>query len=245
MAPLEQKQNGFRHQFTMLDTLKQQLSESLADNKLDNDEKSYFYEVMTTLNIDQKRYVRNQAFDLARDKVASISNDLSQIMRVMGWLERVVKLVDMSSQQDIITSRAFFSPGQDCRNGILDLLTKARKRIDICVFTISDDRITESIIAAHDRQIPVRILTDNDKANDLGSDVYRMQDHGVPVVMDSSPSHMHHKFALVDEYLLNGSFNWTRSASDYNQENIVVSDNPTLVRDFDRIFNDLWTTFSK
>lgn len=229
----------------MLDQLKQQLVESLDDNKLDNDEKSHFYEVMTSLTGDQKRYVRNQAFDLARDKVGLLGDDSAQIMRVMGWLERVVKLVDKSLQQATISSRSYFSPGRDCRDGILDLLTRARQRIDICVFTISDDRITQSIIDAHDKQVPVRVLTDNDKANDRGSDVYRLQDYGIPVVMDTSPSHMHHKFALVDDYLLNGSFNWTRSASERNQENIVISDNPTLIRDFDRTFNELWAAFSQ
>ncbi|MGH1439419.1 MAG: phospholipase D-like domain-containing protein [Cellvibrionaceae bacterium] len=229
----------------MLDQLKQQLVESLDDNKLDNDEKSHFYEVMTSLTGDQKRYVRNQAFDLARDKVGLLGDDSAQIMRVMGWLERVVKLVDKSLQQATISSRSYFSPGRDCRDGILYLLTRARQRIDICVFTISDDRITQSIIDAHDKQVPVRVLTDNDKANDRGSDVYRLQDYGIPVVMDTSPSHMHHKFALVDDYLLNGSFNWTRSASERNQENIVISDNPTLIRDFDRTFNELWAAFSQ
>lgn len=42
---------------------------------------------------------------------------------------------------------------------------------------------------------------------------------------------MHHKFAVIDGRLLvNGSFNWTRQAVLYNQENCVVTDNAQLVR---------------
>jgi len=42
--------------------------------------------------------------------------------------------------------------------------------------------------------------------------------------------HMHHKFAIVDgRLLINGSFNWTRQAVLYNQENCVVTDNGSLV----------------
>lgn len=217
---------------------------SLHDNKLDNDEKSGFVALIAALTGDQKRYVRNQAFDLARDKVSEYYADSAKTMQVMAWLERIVKLVEKSSRQTKISSRAYFSPGDECRDGIINLLSRARDRIDICVFTISDDRISKAIMDAHKNNIDVRILTDNDKANDRGSDVYRLQEYGIPVAMDTSPSHMHHKFALVDDYLLNGSFNWTRSASDRNQENIVISDNPTLLREFDRVFNGLWDAFA-
>jgi phosphatidylserine/phosphatidylglycerophosphate/cardiolipin synthase-like enzyme len=38
------------------------------------------------------------------------------------------------------------------------------------------------------------------------------------------------QFAVVDgKLLMNGSFNWTRQAVLYNQENIVITDNPQLV----------------
>lgn len=50
-------------------------------------------------------------------------------------------------------------------------------------------------------------------------------------VLTGPQAHMHHKFAVIDGRLLvNGSFNWTRQAVLYNQENCVVTDNPQLVR---------------
>ena len=44
--------------------------------------------------------------------------------------------------------------------------------MDLCVFTITDDRLVEVwILDAHYRGVRVRIITDNDKAADLGSDI--------------------------------------------------------------------------
>ena len=37
-----------------------------------------------------------------------------------------------------------------------------RATLDICVFTIADDRLTESILAAHRRGVAVRIITDEE-----------------------------------------------------------------------------------
>ena len=55
---------------------------------------------------------------------------------------------------------------------------------------------------------------------------------------------MHHKFALFDRMLLvNGSYYWTRSAAERNEENLVVSDDPRLVGSFQAEFEKLWDQF--
>jgi phosphatidylserine/phosphatidylglycerophosphate/cardiolipin synthase-like enzyme len=55
---------------------------------------------------------------------------------------------------------------------------------------------------------------------------------------------MHNKFAVIDgRLLINGSFNWTRQACLYNQENVIVTDNPQLVRLFAAQFEALWRRY--
>jgi phosphatidylserine/phosphatidylglycerophosphate/cardiolipin synthase-like enzyme len=89
----------------------------------------------------------------------------------------------------------------------------------------------------------VRVITDDTKADDVGSDVDRIAGAGIPVRVDRSPCHMHHKFAVLDEAtLLTGSYNWTRSAAAENQENLVVSDDVRLVSPFVATFERLWAS---
>ena len=55
---------------------------------------------------------------------------------------------------------------------------------------------------------------------------------------------MHHKFAVFDrKVLLTGSYNWTRSAASENQENLIVTEAPGLVRSFAAEFDKLWAAF--
>jgi len=94
---------------------------------------------------------------------------------------------------------------------------------------------------AHERGVKLRILSDNDKANDFGSDIDRLARAGVAVRIDRTPVHMHHKFGIFDgRLLLTGSYNWTRSAHDENAENNVLTDDPTLVKAFTVEFERLW-----
>ena len=139
-------------------------------------------------------------------------------------------------------SHAFFSPGLTCVNEILRQFQTCKHTADVCVFTITDDRITRAIIAAHQRGVNVRVLTDDEKSHDLGSDVQRLAAAGIPCKIDAgNVAHMHHKFAIFDDkLLLNGSFNWTRSASEFNEENLIVSADPVLVSAFAGRFAGLW-----
>lgn len=92
----------------------------------------------------------------------------------------------------------------------------------------------------------MRVLSDNDKRFDEGSDIDRLRRAGIAVRLDDGPEHMHHKFALFDGRLLaNGSFNWTRSATERNEENLVVTDDADLVAGFARRFEALWGRFAK
>jgi len=203
------------------------IKNSLEDYKLDSDEKYLFKELSETLGEDQLRFIRNKAFDLSRPYIESGGVNA---VKVLNWLDRVVKAIQPLNRNVSQQSEAYFSPGQDCRNRIMKLLDKAEKTIDICVFTISDNKITKCILDSHERGTNVTIISDNDKANDKGSDIDYLSEKGINVILDKSPYHMHHKFAIFDnKILLNGSFNWTRSASDVNEENILVTNEPGLV----------------
>lgn len=142
-------------------------------------------------------------------------------------------------------SRAYFSPGDGCLKAIRACFDEARETADVCVFTITDDRIRESMVAAQRRGVAVRVISDNDKSLDEGSDIEPLRRAGVEVRLDETEAHMHHKFAVFDgRRLLNGSYNWTRSAANYNEENVIVTDDAALVRAFSAEFERLWESFA-
>lgn len=137
--------------------------------------------------------------------------------------------------------KVFFSPGNHCRDAIIDQLNHAVSSVKICVFTISDDLISSAILHRHRFGIPVRIITDNDKCYDAGSDIEKLCKAGIEVKVDKSPYHMHHKFAVIDNRMvLTGSYNWTLSAAMHNHENLLISSDKEVVKRFGEEFERLW-----
>lgn len=226
---------------TDFDALDRSLRESAQDFTLDAGEKLQLRELGLQLDAGRVRFLRNRAFDIAREVILATPAETLDVLR---WLEQVVKTLDAANEAAPVVSSAYFSPGDTCLRRLRDLMRGCKATLDICVFTIADDRLTDAILECHARGVQVRIVSDNDKQHDSGSDIARLRDRGVPVRLDDAPYHMHHKFALVDgRVLANGSFNWTRSATEKNDENLVVTDDANLVRVFGLQFDKLWQQF--
>jgi phosphatidylserine/phosphatidylglycerophosphate/cardiolipin synthase-like enzyme len=118
------------------------------------------------------------------------------------------------------------------------------KTLEICVFNMTNDKLAQAILEAFERGVKVRIITDDEKCEDKGSDVYRLWEAGIEVKTDSSHDHMHNKFAIIDNaIILTGSYNWTVSASNKNQENILILESKTIVNSYSNEFNKLWGQF--
>lgn len=227
------------------DALLLQLQASLDDARLSDVERQALARALDGSHPgdELRRRLRNRAFDLVRDRLLNGGIGAADLVK---WLEGVTRTLDGGvAAMEQVETRAYFSPGPGCLNAVREHLMRARQSVDVCVFTVSDDRITAEILAAHRRGVSVRLVTDNDKAFDAGSDVDLLRESGIAVTVDATSAHMHHKFALVDgKWLLNGSFNWTRSASENNEENLVVSNDPELVRQFRNRFEALWKALS-
>jgi phosphatidylserine/phosphatidylglycerophosphate/cardiolipin synthase-like enzyme len=165
--------------------------------------------------------------------------DLREALNVLDWLETANKLL-LRPQDSLV----YFSPGQECRCVIVDQLKRTLTSVDICVYTISDDVISEEILDCRRRNVKVRIISDDEKVDDAGSDVYQLAASGIETRVDNCPHYMHHKFAVFDNRrVLTGSYNWTRGAAERNQENILLTDDKQTVAAFKDEFEKLWTQF--
>lgn len=224
-----------------MDQILEQLKQSLNDDFLSKPERKTLESVLRshTLDKDQLNFLRSKIFELANERVSD-----KNYRFIMEWIKDVSNTLNHHTQNGLtksIPSEIYFSPGEACRSAIIQQLGAARKQLNICVFTISDDDITESILRAHKRGIKTMVITDNDKALDLGSDIQQLAKAGVSVRMDDTPGHMHHKFMVIDEgIVLTGSYNWTRSAARSNHENILLTKDETVVKSFLSEFDQLW-----
>lgn len=224
-----------------LDELERALRATLDDGRLSRGERHALSEVLreSPPSHSELAQLRARAFALAEEQLSE-----PKARALLAWLEGVIKLLAQhEAVEPAPNACAYFSPGETCLAAILGELGRAKQSADICVFTITDDRIAEALLEAQRRGVALRIITDNDKQYDEGADITRLRDAGVSIRVDGDERHMHHKFAVLDSRtLLSGSYNWTRGAT-LNEENLIVTGDRRLVARFANTFDSLWSRF--
>ncbi|MCF6242396.1 MAG: phospholipase D-like domain-containing protein, partial [Bacteroidales bacterium] len=103
---------------------------------------------------------------------------------LIDWLEDIQNLINRYRIIEPKETKVCFSPKNECSEKICKFIQKAEQSLLICVFTISDNQITKSILDAHKRGVMIKIITDNDKSTDKGSDIYQMSKQGIPIKID-------------------------------------------------------------
>jgi len=221
-----------------MDLIVKKLKQTFEDKVFSRSEKREIKSLLKSYNLDKsdRDKLRHEIFKLAKNAQRGVAHNY-----VLDWLETANKLLLDKNTGSDSENQIFFSPGNSCLNAILDAIGSANSKIDVCIFTLSDDRIANKLLYCQRKGIKIRILTDNEKYMDLGSDIERLAKAGIPVKVDKTRHHMHHKFAIFDdELLLTGSYNWTRSAEKYNHENIILIDDKASIKSYQNEFNKLW-----
>ncbi len=171
-----------------------------------------------------------------RRKNASSRRDLLVTAVIAACV--VMIFPDAASPADV-----YFSPDGSIRHHVVGAIQGARHRIDVAVYQITSTDLARALVAAKDRGVRIRVLTDQEKAKAGGAAMRIFLTAGLPVrtLGASEQSLMHHKFALFDERVVaTGSYNWTQSAERANYENLVFLDDPKVVARFSEEFQRLW-----
>ena len=139
--------------------------------------------------------------------------------------------------------RVYFTPGNDCENNIIAEINQAKK-IDIAVYSITNQNIVNAIIDAKERGAKVRVITDRLQSAGKYSLAEELESAGIPVITNIKHKIMHNKFAIFDgKRIESGSYNWTDSATKSNAENCMFFDQENEA--FTKQFDYLWDLYQK
>ena len=142
------------------------------------------------------------------------------------------------SEQTGSSVAVYFSP-QDraISRHIIPLIKNAKHYVYVPVFVVTHKDFTNALIEAKQRGVDVRLIVDATSAGSKYSSVKNLRDNGVLVKTENRAGKMHMKSIIVDDkYVVLGSMNFTKSAENYNDENVLIISNPKLAANFKEKF---------
>jgi phosphatidylserine/phosphatidylglycerophosphate/cardiolipin synthase-like enzyme len=140
--------------------------------------------------------------------------------------------------------QAFFSPDDNVQEILVQLIAQEKKSIKIAIFSFTDGKIAHALLDAAGRGVHVEIIVDASGLRDKFSKIDILKESGIKVTVYDPKNNtvynniMHHKFVIFGNniggksLLWTGSYNFTKSATMNNQENVLVLDEIHLIQKY-------------
>ncbi|HLI51269.1 MAG TPA: phospholipase D-like domain-containing protein, partial [Thermomicrobiaceae bacterium] len=126
-----------------------------------------------------------------------------------------------------------FSPHGGCTDLAVKAIDTAQKSIDFMAFSFTSNPIGNAMLDRAKAGVDVQGVFETTGSNTVYSEYKKMQRAGLKVYTDGNPWNLHHKVIIIDERtVIFGSFNFSASAENDNNENMLVIDDPNLAKAF-------------
>ncbi len=167
------------------------------------------------------------------------------VLVLLAFMQGCVQsqLIDISSgpESNGISAEAFFCPADACEQRVAAAIESAEHSVDVAIYSFTSREIYGALMRAHDKGARVRVVADALQASSGSSIVDGLEGEGVEVRLFPKGVTMHNKFAVIDNSLvITGSYNWTKNASYYNRENLVMLFGKGLAGRYGQEFFRLW-----
>ena len=161
-------------------------------------------------------------------------------MKVIGLLLILFVTGTLGWAQNI---QVYFSPNGGCEEAVVSEIRTARRSIDIAMYYLSSRKIAQALLEAKENNVQVKIVLDQGQEIESASKSSYLVKHGFDVRYHLGFGLMHNKFAIIDtRALITGSFNWTLTAEERNEENLLVITDPLTIQKYEDRFDYLWNT---
>jgi phosphatidylserine/phosphatidylglycerophosphate/cardiolipin synthase-like enzyme len=134
----------------------------------------------------------------------------------------------------------YFSPHGGAASQVIDWIDRANETINVLIYSFTNDDIGDAVVRAYQRGVEIKVVFEKSQVSQY-SEYMKLRTAGVLVRNDTNSGLMHHKVAVIDSYIiLTGSFNWSASAEERNNENLMVIRSELLVTTFEEEFQEIW-----
>jgi phosphatidylserine/phosphatidylglycerophosphate/cardiolipin synthase-like enzyme len=136
---------------------------------------------------------------------------------------------------------AYFCPDDACDDVLISEIDKAQKTVHIAIYSFTLENVRDALIRAKARGVEVMVVFDKQQAGSQYSVYDNLKALKFDVRVDGHSDYMHNKFAVIDgKTVVTGSYNWSKHATDGNDENFVVITSGFIAALYEQEFQEIW-----
>jgi phosphatidylserine/phosphatidylglycerophosphate/cardiolipin synthase-like enzyme len=141
----------------------------------------------------------------------------------------------------------FYNHEKKLNREIIKLTQEADKFVYFSIYTFTRLDIKDALLAAKYRGLEVLGITDRKQTTDIELQrkiVKELRESGIEVLEHNHSAIMHTKMLITEKAYASGSFNWTISATDSNDEVLEIGYDSKIRQQYEEIFHKLFKKYS-
>jgi phosphatidylserine/phosphatidylglycerophosphate/cardiolipin synthase-like enzyme len=136
----------------------------------------------------------------------------------------------------------YFSPEDKVLDHIIPMVSAAQSNIRFMAFSFTDYPLAKAMIDRAATGVDVAGIYEKVGSETEGSELKTFFCARVPVRQDGNPRFLHDKIIILDNHIvISGSFNFSSNATENNDENVMIIDNPDIASLYMQEFAKLWS----
>jgi phosphatidylserine/phosphatidylglycerophosphate/cardiolipin synthase-like enzyme len=136
----------------------------------------------------------------------------------------------------------YFSPDDGVAARLVSVLNTAQESVYFMAYSFTSDDLGQTLRNLHSAGLTVKgVMDESQVKSNQGTEFDPFIQAGVDVRLDGISGLMHHKVMIIDrKIVVLGSYNFTASAENTNDENLLIIYNPQIAElflaEFERVY---------
>jgi len=133
----------------------------------------------------------------------------------------------------------YFSPVDHVMDKLVSAVQGAQKTVHYMIFTYTDQPLAQAMIARAKAGLEVEgVIEDRGASQGAFPSIFCA---GLPVKLDGNKYTMHHKVIIIDgQTVITGSFNFTKTADQANDDNVLIIHSPAVAALYEGEFQKIY-----
>jgi len=138
--------------------------------------------------------------------------------------------------------RVFFAPEDQVLANLTPIIALTQQEVLFMAYSFTTHGLCDEMVNLQQQGVAVRGVFESRGSSVDHSCLNDLLASGAEVRQDGNPAAMHHKVIILDRrYVITGSFNFSNSADQSNDENLIIIDDPALAQLFIDEFELRWS----
>jgi phosphatidylserine/phosphatidylglycerophosphate/cardiolipin synthase-like enzyme len=174
--------------------------------------------------------------------------DLFYIIVIVLLIAACAQFYYDRSYQPTHDVRVMYNRDVEMNKEVVSVIRDANQFVYFAIYTFTRQDIKDALLAAKTKGLVVEGITDRDQSHKIEEQkkiIAELRQAGIPVLEQDHSAIMHLKTVVTEKGYASGSFNWTSSATNLNDEILEVGTDESIRQQYQKVLENIFDRYKK